>query len=66
MSFNAIRENKILAKIFESTVSLGSNSCRCFCVELVTLLLLHQHSVDSFSCSGPSGILGSDGKHNTA
>ena len=29
------------------------------------LLPLHQYSVDIFSYSGPSDILGSDGKQNT-
>ena len=37
----------------------GRNSCRCFCVELVKLLPVHQYSVVFFSYSGPSGILGS-------
>ena len=27
---------------------------------------IHQYSVDIFSCPGPSGILGSDGKQNMA
>ena len=36
----------------------------CFCVELVNLLPVHQYSVDIFSCSGPSGILGSGRKQN--
>ena len=40
-------------------------NCRCFCVELVKLLPVHQYSLDIFSYSGPSGILGSDGKQNT-
>ena len=40
-------------------------SCRCFCVELVKLLPMHRYSVDIFSYSGPSGILGSDRKQNT-
>ena len=31
-------------------------------VELVKLLPIHPYSVDIFSCSGPSGILGSDVK----
>ena len=44
----------------------GRNSCRCFCVELVKLLPLYRYSVDFFSYSGPSGILGSGGKQNTA
>ena len=35
-------------------------------MELVKLLPLHQYSVDIFSYSGPSGILGSDRKQNTA
>ena len=38
----------------------------CFCVELVKLLLMHRYSVDIFSYYGPSGILGSDVKQNTA
>ena len=33
-------------------------------VELVKLLPVHQYSVDIFSYSGPSGILGSDVKQN--
>ena len=44
----------------------GRNSCRCFCVDLVKLLPMHRYSVDILSCSGPSGILGSDRKQNTA
>ena len=44
----------------------GRNSCRCFCVELVKLLSVHRYSVDIFSYSGPSLILGSDGKQITA
>ena len=44
----------------------GRNSCRCFCVELVKRLPMHRNSVDIFSYSGPLGILGSDGKQNTA
>ena len=36
------------------------------CVELVKLLPVHRYSVDIFSYSGPSGILGSDRKQNTA
>ena len=44
----------------------GCNSCRCFCVKLVKLLPMHPYSVDIFSYSRPSGILGSDGKQNTA
>ena len=35
-------------------------------VELVKLLSVHRYSVDIFSYSGPSGILGSDGKQNAA
>ena len=38
----------------------GRNSCHCFCVELVKLLLVHRYSVDIFSYSSPSGTLGSD------
>ena len=34
-------------------------------VELVKLLPVYQYSVDIFSYSGPSGILGSGGKQNT-
>ena len=34
-------------------------------MELVELLLAHQYSVGIFSYSGPSGILGSEGKQNT-
>ena len=34
-------------------------------VEFVKLLPVHQYSADIFSQSGPSGILGSDGKQNT-
>ena len=44
----------------------GRKRCRCFRVELVKLLSLHRYSVDIFSYSGPSGILGSDRKENTA
>ena len=42
--------------------------CPCFCVELVKLTSSRAliYSVDIFSYSGPSGILGSDGKQNTA
>ena len=43
----------------------GRNSCRCFCVELVKLHHMHRNSVDIFSYSGPSGILGSDVKQNS-
>ena len=35
-------------------------------MELVKLLPVHQYSVDIFSYSGPSEILGSDGKQNIA
>ena len=35
-------------------------------MELVKLLPVHPYSVDIFSYSGPSGILGSGGKQNTA
>ena len=35
------------------------------CLELVKLLPVHRYSVDIFSYSGPSGILGSDGKPNS-
>ena len=44
----------------------GHNSCRCFCVELVKLLPVHRYSVDIFSYSGPSRILGSNEKQNIA
>ena len=33
-------------------------------MEFVKLLPVHLYSVDIFSYSGPSGILGSDGKQN--
>ena len=33
-------------------------------MELVKLLTVHRYNVDIFSYSGPSGILGSDGKQN--
>ena len=35
-------------------------------MDLVKLLPVHQYSVDIFSYTGPSGILGSDGKQYTA
>ena len=35
-------------------------------MELVKLLPVHRYSVDIFSYSGPSRILGSDGKQNIA
>ena len=35
-------------------------------MELVKLLPVHQYRFDIFSYSGPSGILGSEGKQNTA
>ena len=35
-------------------------------VELVKLLPVHRYSVDIFSYSSPSGILGSDREQNTA
>ena len=35
-------------------------------VDFVKLLPVHRYSVDIFSYSGPSGILGSDGKQNIA
>ena len=35
-------------------------------MDLVILLPVHRYSVDFFSYSGPSGILGSDGKQNIA
>ena len=63
---------KILAKIFEFTVTgylvdlfqvRKSRLIRTLCsVELVILLHVHPYSVHIFSYSGPSGILGSDGK----
>ena len=34
-------------------------------MELVKLLPIHRYTVDMFSYSGPSGILGSDGEQNT-
>ena len=45
----------------------GRDSCCCFCEELVKLLPVHRYSGDIFfSYSCPSGVLGSDGKHNIA
>ena len=44
----------------------GRYCCHCFCVELVKRLTVHLYSVDIFSYSGPSGILGSGGKQNIA
>ena len=35
-------------------------------MELVKLLPVHRYNVDIFSYSGPLGILGADGKQNTA
>ena len=35
-------------------------------MDLVKLLPVHRYSVDILSYSGPSGILGSEGKQNTA
>ena len=43
----------------------GRNSCRYFSVEFVKLLLMHRYSVDIYSYSCLSGILGSDVKQNT-
>ena len=43
----------------------GRNNCRCFCVELVKLVPVHQYSAEIFIYSGSFGILGSDGKQNT-
>ena len=50
--------------IFALTV--GSKQMSLCCVKLVKLLPVHQYSVDIFSYIGPSGILSSDGKQNTA
>ena len=45
----------------------GHNSCPPLChMELVNFLPVHRYSADLFLYSGPSGILGSDGKQNTA
>ena len=33
---------------------------------IISLLFVHRYSVDIFTYSGPSGILGSGGKQNTA
>ena len=44
----------------------GRNICRYFRVELVNLLPVHRYSVDIFSYSDPSGILGFDGEQNAA
>ena len=35
-------------------------------MEMVKLLPVYRYSADIFSYSGPSGILGSDGKQNTS
>ena len=35
-------------------------------MDLVKLLPVHRYSIDIFSYSGPSGILGSDGRLNAA
>ena len=45
---------------------MSRNSCRCYYVGLVKHLPVHQYSVDIFSYSGPSGILGSEGQQNSA
>ena len=61
--------NKLFLSISDDPYSRlfrGCNSFRCYCVELVKLLPVQQYSVDIFSYSGPSGILGSDRKQNTA
>ena len=50
----------------ESRLLRGRKSRRWFCVKLVKLFPVHRNSVDIFSYSGPSGILGSHGKRNTA
>ena len=42
----------------------GRNSCRC--AAWSWFLPVHRYSVDVFSYSGPSGILGSDRKQITA
>ena len=55
----------VLKDLF-SRLFRGRNSCHCVCVELMKLLPVHRYSVVIFSYSGPSGILGSDGKQNTA
>ena len=39
----------------------GRKSCHCFCVELENFLPEHQYSIDIFSYSGPSGMVGSNG-----
>ena len=57
----------IVGSLYFCRLFRGCNSCRPLChVELVKLLHVHRYSVDLFSYSGPSGILGSDGKQNTA
>ena len=47
-------------------VCLFVEASRCFSVEFFKLFPVHRYSVDIFSYSGRSGILGSDGKQNTA
>ena len=37
-----------LKDLFFSRLFRGCNSCYCFCVEFVKLLLVHQYSVDIF------------------
>ena len=49
--------------VFQIVLRLQQLSlCR---VELVKRLPVHRYSVDIFSYSDPSGILGSEGKQNT-
>ena len=44
----------------------GGGSIASSMPRVVKVLSIHRYSVDIFSYPGPSGILGSDGKHNTA
>ena len=55
--------NIIVVLPYNLDISPHQMLCR---MELVKLLPVHQYSVDIFSYSGPSGILGSDRKQNTA
>ena len=45
---------------FWTSIGVISNSCHCFYVKLVKLHPVHRYSVDIFTYSGPSGILGFD------
>ena len=59
LSLTAMIQRNKCSRLFRSQQLL---LCR---MEMVKILPLHQYSVDIFSYSGPSVILGSDGKQNT-